>query len=132
MNYYVDDTRPTPEGWVCYRTVNRFVSDLRTDTISFASLIHPPVFSFDHDAGDYEPEGGDYINALRALVQHCLDRDVVPGAIYFHSDNPVGVENMRAIVRSAIKVGLPMVENDGIRRSYMPKGSFIPARYAVL
>lgn len=121
MLYYIDDIRPTPEGWTRYRTVNGFTSDLAARRIT----IDRAAFSFDHDAGDYEPHGGDYINALRSLVMWANAWRETPAEIRFHSDNPVGVENMRAIVRSAIKVGMvSMRECDGTD-GIMIKGSFI-------
>ena len=48
----------------------------------------------DHDAGDFRLDGGDYIKLLDWLEER--------GSCYpirIHSMNPVGVENMRAIIR---------------------------------
>ena len=49
--------------------------------------------SVDHDAGDYVNEGGDYIKILDWLEG--IGRNY---PIRIHSQNPVGVANMRAII----------------------------------
>ena len=48
----------------------------------------------DHDAGRYATDGGDYIKLLDWLEEQgaCYD-------IRIHSYNPVGVENMRRIIK---------------------------------
>ena len=51
------------------------------------------LISIDHDAGDFVRAGGDYIKLLDWLEE--------PGRNYpirIHSQNPVGVQNMRAII----------------------------------
>jgi hypothetical protein len=55
------------------------------------------VIDLDHDAGDYASDGGDYIRFLDWLEE----QGVVDHRFYFHfhSKNPVGVRNMRAILR---------------------------------
>ena len=52
------------------------------------------VIDLDHDAGDYADDGGDYIKILDYLEE--TERDY---PIHIHSMNPVGVENMRRIIR---------------------------------
>lgn len=47
-----------------------------------------------HDAGDYVNDGGDYINLLNWLEQTGRNYP-----IKIHSMNPVGVENMRRIIK---------------------------------
>lgn len=52
------------------------------------------MLSVDHDAGDFASDGGDYIELLKWLE--------VTGRsypIHIHSMNPVGVENMRRIIK---------------------------------
>ena len=64
------------------------------------------IISLDHDAGDYVEYGGDYINVLNELER--LAHDAIWGELYqntfanysfiLHTANPVGAENMRAII----------------------------------
>jgi hypothetical protein len=52
------------------------------------------LIDIDHDAGDYARFGGDYINLLNWFEE--TNRNY---PIRIHSMNPVGVENMRAIIK---------------------------------
>lgn len=51
----------------------------------------------DHDAGDYVADGGDYIKFLDWLEEHKVD--FTKFAWQIHSMNPVGVQNMLAVLR---------------------------------
>ena len=54
------------------------------------------VISLDHDAGDFFKYGKDYIEVL-----NWLEREGIVDTGYFfqlHSQSPVGVQNMRAII----------------------------------
>ena len=53
------------------------------------------LISLDQDAGDWVEFGGDYINILNWLEE--TGRNYT---IHIHSANPVGVENMRKIIKS--------------------------------
>ena len=52
------------------------------------------VIDIDHDAGDYAGMGGDYIKLLDWLEETGRNYP-----IRIHSMNPVGRENMRAIIQ---------------------------------
>ena len=52
------------------------------------------LIDIDHDAGDYAKYGGDYIALLNWLEETGRNYP-----IRIHSMNPVGVENMRRIIR---------------------------------
>ena len=98
MKLWVDDIRPAPEGYVWCRSVNaakerilRYSDFLdydnqRTDCIELINI--------DHDAGDFAFDGGDYIKLLDWLEENGYNYP-----IHIHSMNPVGVENMRRIIR---------------------------------
>jgi len=60
------------------------------------------LLDLDHDAGEYVVDGGDYINILKALSQPWAKDylEEIPIKVRFHSANPVGVKNMRAIVEN--------------------------------
>ena len=52
------------------------------------------LINIDHDAGEYAKYGGDYIKLLDWL--EATGRNY---PIHIHSMNPVGVENMRTIIK---------------------------------
>ena len=82
--------RPAPEGYVWFKSVNlvkEYIGDLeRTYGIELLDV--------DHDAGDYACDGGDYIRLLDWLEETGRNYP-----IRIHSMNPVGRENMRAIIQ---------------------------------
>lgn len=52
------------------------------------------LLDLDHDAGDYYYDGGDYIKVLDWMVENGYSYP-----IHIHSMNPVGVANMRCIIK---------------------------------
>ena len=55
------------------------------------------LIDLDHDAGNYVSEGGDYIKLLNWLeAKNIVDTGY---SFHIHSMNPVGVQNMRAIIQ---------------------------------
>lgn len=106
MKLWVDDLRPAPNGYVWAKSVN----EAKTAILNFEEQKEnaldewdiPPievweatieVIDIDHDAGDYYKDGGDYIELLNWLE---LTKRNYP--IHIHSMNPVGIQNMRAII----------------------------------
>lgn len=91
MKLWIDDVRPAPEGYYWLRTVidAKFLIESLGD--SFANQIE--LIDIDHDAGDYASDGGDYIRLLDWLEETGRSYP-----IRIHSQNPVGVANMRAII----------------------------------
>lgn len=96
IKLWIDDTRNSPDpDWIIIHSVNEakiaikwYEHQYHHDTI---------LLSLDHDAGDYAKDGGDYIEIL-----NWLEREGIVDTGYFfhiHSYNPVGVENMRAIIQ---------------------------------
>ena len=100
MKLWVDDVRPAPEGYIWAHTVNIAkhlinMSVLLTDKYMFADKrYHIELIDIDHDAGDYAKDGGDYICLLDWLEETGRNYP-----IRIHSANPVGVQNMRTIIR---------------------------------
>ena len=88
MKIWVDDIRTPPSTeWLWLKSVNEVVTHIdNTQDIELISL--------DHDSGDYQKDGGDYIKILDYL--EFISRNV---RIHLHTANPVGRENMRRIIR---------------------------------
>lgn len=91
MKIWVDDVRPAPtSGYVAVRSVNEAKL-----AIKYAEQYDPIEFiDIDHDAGDFVWAGGDYIKLLDWLEETGRNYP-----IRIHSMNPVGRENMRAIIK---------------------------------
>lgn len=100
MKIWVDDVRPAPEGYVWCQSTNHA---LRTIV---ANADEVEIIDLDHDAGDFAKVGGDFINVLKELERLCrLGTCELWTArcnnykFRLHSMNPVGVQNMRAILQ---------------------------------
>lgn len=121
MKLWIDDVRPAPEGYVWCKSVNSakfrienleifrqnmirsfevaYESGRYDDADGYASILDNEKYQItlidiDHDAGDYASEGGDYIKLLDWLEETGRSYP-----IRIHSMNPVGVANMRAIIK---------------------------------
>lgn len=95
MKIWVDNVRSVPNddtfNWIWCRSVNsaKTVIESMEENDEYIQLI-----DIDHDAGDFVNEGGDYIKILDWLEETGRNYP-----IRIHSMNPVGVENMRRIIR---------------------------------
>lgn len=96
MKLWIDDVRPAPtKEYLWAQSVNEaktmikyHIKDYWDDTI---------IINLDHDAGDYASDGGDYIKLLDWLEsENIVDEGFT---FHIHSMNPVGVQNMRAIIQ---------------------------------
>ena len=99
IGLWVDDIRESPQ--FTYKNINikwiraRSVKEAQYCIQYMESIGHPcDIVSVDHDAGDYFWDGGDYIKLL-----DWLERTGRNYSIHIHSMNPVGIQNMRAIIR---------------------------------
>ena len=92
MRLWLDDVRPAPSGYEWVKTVDqaKMIIDInvRLNGVSVIELIDT-----DHDAGDFAKYGGDYIKLLDWLEETGRNYP-----IRIHSQNVVGVQNMRAII----------------------------------
>ena len=90
MKLWIDDVRPSPEGYIWCTTV-----DFAKKMIQWGEILYGPieVLDIDHDAGEYAQYGGDYIRLLDWLEETGRNYP-----IRIHSMNPVGAANMRAII----------------------------------
>lgn len=99
MKLWIDDVRPIPNYHDYFPCLS--VNDAKKTIQELEDLakIDPYLYKItlldiDHDAGDYARFGGDYINLLNWLEE--TERNY---PIRIHSMNPVGVENMRRIIK---------------------------------
>ena len=95
MKLWIDDVRPAPEGdWMWLQSVDfakAFIQEVEWD--EYDEDITIELIDIDHDAGDYAHLGGDYIKLLDWLEETGRNYP-----IRIHSQNVVGVQNMRAII----------------------------------
>ena len=110
MKLWVDDMRTAPPGYVWCQSVNQAKHKIETierrinrlNEIQRERHLDPSrwinikieIINIDHDAGEYANDGGDYICLLDWLEQTGRNYPIC-----IHSMNPVGVENMRRIIR---------------------------------
>ena len=93
MKFWIDDIRPAPDGYIWCKSVTdakiyiTYYVRYKKDNIE--------IIDIDHDAGDYAKDVGDYIKILDWMEMMGYS----PNAIHIHSMNPVGVKNMRRIIR---------------------------------
>lgn len=96
MKIWVDDVRQPPnwtsetDVWRWAKSVNEAINAIEY----FEEWFKVELIDIDHDAGDYANDGGDYIKLLDWLEETGRNYP-----IRIHSMNPVGVANMRAIIK---------------------------------
>ena len=100
MKLWVDDIRPAPAGYFWAKSVNEakaIILDSEEQTTiprMYDCDFRIKLIDIDHDAGDYIKDGGNYIKLLDWLEE--TGRNI---SIHIHSINPIGIANMRAIIR---------------------------------
>ena len=108
IKIWVDDKRPMPEGYDEHIKTTwqalLYLGNLMRYLADRPRNCERIYLDLDHDASnEYAAEGGDYINILEALAhlkEYFSRVDGKPIEVHFHSANPVGVKNMRAIVEN--------------------------------
>jgi hypothetical protein len=91
MKIWIDDMRQPPNSeWHWSVSVKDAINAIEY----FEEWFDVEIIDIDHDAGDYVCDGGDYIKILDWLEETGRNYP-----IHIHSMNPVGVENMRRIIR---------------------------------
>lgn len=97
---WIDDIRPAPDGYLWFHSVNEAIKFLVEIENALDEYDIPPlslfieVIDIDHDAGEFAKDGGDYIEVLK-----WMEVNQISWPIHLHSMNPVGVQNMRAIIK---------------------------------
>ena len=99
MKLWIDDIRPTPEGYYWVKSVyDAIIAIEETEHLARRPRMLNCNFSIelidtDHDAGEYADYGGDYIRLL-----YWLEKTGRNYPIRIHSTDPVEVANMRQII----------------------------------
>ena len=105
MKLWIDDVRPAPDGYCWSWMVEDAIDIIETAEVFYANgtkiywdgendhILPIELIDIDHDAGEFEQYGGDYIKLLDWLEETGRNYP-----IRIHSQNPVGVQNMRAII----------------------------------
>lgn len=92
VKIWIDDIREPPSNdWLVCRSV---IATKTMIKILEENNFIIEVISIDHDAGDYARFGGDYIKVL-----DWLEENNKSFPIHIHTMNPVGRQNMEAIIR---------------------------------
>lgn len=100
LKLWVDDTRRPPDWeeincpYLWCKSVNQAIAAIGFYERNFQD--DEILIDLDYDAGDYADQGGDYIKILDFLEE----QGIVDTGYFFHlhSQNVVGVENMRRII----------------------------------
>lgn len=104
MKLWVDDIRPAPAGYIWAKSVEQAKTMISFAQNGFLIGLTDDIFldliSLDHDAGDFASDGGDYIEILNWLekVQNAFAWPL-SCKFHLHSQNLVGVQNMRRIIQ---------------------------------
>ena len=118
MKLWIDDVRPAPEGYTWVKSVEEaklqilkmeqqqrmFYEEalyrlIYMDKYGYHKMLEMSnrreieLIDIDHDAGEYAQYGGDFIKLLDWLEETGRNYP-----IRIHSQNPVGVQNMRRII----------------------------------
>ena len=91
MKLWIDDVRPAPDGYEWLKTTEGTIERIKHLGRCGVEI---EILDMDHDAGDFARFGGDYIKIL-----DWLESEMISIPIRIHSMNPVGCQNMRAIIR---------------------------------
>lgn len=83
MKVYLDDVRPTPDGWIGVSTVKEVIDLLETGQVTEVSL--------DHDLGFSRETGYDVLTWMEEKV---IREGFVPPKINIHTSNPPAFRRM--------------------------------------
>lgn len=94
MKIWIDDVRTPPDNsYRWFKSVNKAKEQIEMFE-AFKGLVNIQLIDIDHDAGEYASDGGDYIRLLDWLEETGRNYP-----IRIHSQNIVGVQNMRRIIQ---------------------------------
>ena len=103
MILWVDDVRKPvePDNSYWAKSVNNAIFAIMLNNQNRQELKNINYIDIDHDAGEYAEDGGDYIRLLDWLEE----KNYKNVKIHIHSMNPVGIVNMRRIIKKNEKSG---------------------------
>ena len=90
MKVFLDDERPTPDGWIAARWPSEVIALLETGQVTHVSL--------DHDLGD--DERGTGYDVLKWIEESAATRGFRPPVITIHTSNVSARQKMELAVRS--------------------------------
>ena len=90
MKIWLDDIREAPEGYVWVKSVN---AAKRSILAAESRGRHISLLDLDHDLGDYAIDGGDGIELVKWIVETGRRFNII-----LHTMNPVGRQNMQALI----------------------------------
>lgn len=102
VKLWIDDIREAPEGFKWIKSVNEFIDYCCEHGVGNITL-----YDTDHDAGDYQKDGGDYVRCFDYLEACGCDNIT----IHIHSANPVGANNIRRIITKNKEKGWKEIRN---------------------
>lgn len=108
MKIWVDDVREAPHGYFRCYSVNQAIQLVTAfDTLFKQGIEEYKVeeVDCDHDMGDYFYDGGDGTELVNWLVKNGFMQQIV-----IHTMNPVGRQNMLAIIKYGAKEPEPEKE----------------------
>ena len=95
IKLWIDDIRPAPDGFIWCKSVNQAKAAIIA--YEHQHSCDNILIDLDHDAGDEVTDGGDYIKLLDWLEANNIVNEKF--TFHIHSMNPVGIQNMRAIIQ---------------------------------
>ena len=99
MKLWIDDERPTPEGYTHTAKTSQEAIDLLDDAMDCGIIVEH--VSFDHDLGyNYEDGhsmlvGGVQDDTSRRVMTWMIENNFWPNTLSIHTQNPVGFEWLR-------------------------------------
>lgn len=108
VGLFLDDERnPEDVFWVKYpKDVEWFVVRRMSDFIFSICNGEIDIISFDHDIQDYDMLGNEQTgyDCLKSLIDYCIDTNTRIPECFFHTQNSVGLENMRTYYNNFLSV----------------------------
>ena len=94
MKVYLDDLRPTPEGWVHVYWPDEAIELLKTGQVEEISL--------DHDLGD--DERGTGYDVVLWIEEAVVTKEFIPPEIFVHSANSAEKARMESGIASIMRL----------------------------
>lgn len=102
MKIYLDDERPTPEGWIGFNTAEKLINFIDLYDFNHGNDYVPiEIISLDHDLG-VGKSGYDFLVWLEEKVYNNVSFSIP--SLVIHSANPVGKQNMMRVIESIKRI----------------------------